>query len=131
MTAAPHTIESKASYADAGKFMHEHHIRHLPVMDGETLIGVVNEDDVALIAALKGLFPSSVSLGDFQGPPPYKVAPDVSLLQVANELILNKRSCAVVMDMGKVVGVFTLIDALRALVDLAAEQRRVPAVAPA
>jgi acetoin utilization protein AcuB len=126
MTASPHTIDSSATYAEAGRRMHEHHIRHLPVMDGEALVGIVNDEHVAFIGALKGAYPDSVRIDEVSGPRPYVVAPDTDLQQVARELIENKQSAAVILDKGRVVGVFTLIDALRALIDLAAEARRIP-----
>jgi acetoin utilization protein AcuB len=126
MTVSPHTLEPTATYSDAGRLMREHHIRHLPVIDSTVLVGVVTDEHVALIAALKGTFPDSVQVGEIQGARPYTVAPDADLQQVARELIENKQSCAVVLDKDRVVGVFTLIDALRALVDLTAEARRIP-----
>ena len=130
MTASPHTIDASATYAEAGRRMHEHHIRHLPVMAGEELLSVVTDEHVAFIAALKGSFPDSVRLDEVSGPRPYIVTPDSDLQQVARELIENKQSAAVVLDKGRVVGVFTLIDALRALIDLSAEARRIPVAHP-
>lgn len=46
MTAAPHTISAEASAHDAALAMAHHGIRHLPVVDGGRLIGVVTERDL-------------------------------------------------------------------------------------
>ncbi|MDD9935939.1 MAG: CBS domain-containing protein [Myxococcales bacterium] len=49
MTATPVTIQLDAELEEAVKLMQEHGIRHLPVMDGEDLSGVVTDRDVSLI----------------------------------------------------------------------------------
>ena len=46
MTAAPHVISAEASAHDAALTMAHHGIRHLPVVDGGRLIGVVTERDL-------------------------------------------------------------------------------------
>jgi len=46
MTAAPHVISAEASAHDAALIMARHGIRHLPVVDGGRLIGVVTERDL-------------------------------------------------------------------------------------
>jgi acetoin utilization protein AcuB len=46
------------------------------------------------------------------------VAPRAALDEVVSEMAQHKYGCAVVLDNGKVVGVFTTVDALRAFADL-------------
>jgi len=46
MTAAPHVISAEASAHDAALTMARHGIRHLPVVDGGQLVGVVTERDL-------------------------------------------------------------------------------------
>lgn len=46
MTAVPHVISAEASVHDAALAMAHHGIRHLPVVDGGRLIGVVTERDL-------------------------------------------------------------------------------------
>ena len=46
MTAAPHVISADASVHDAALAMAHHGIRHLPVVDGGKLIGIVTERDL-------------------------------------------------------------------------------------
>ena len=46
MTAAPHIISTEASAHDAAMTMAHHGIRHLPVVDGGKLTGVVTERDL-------------------------------------------------------------------------------------
>lgn len=46
MTAAPHTIPAESSAHDAALAMAHYGIRHLPILDGGKLIGVVTERDL-------------------------------------------------------------------------------------
>ena len=50
----------------------------------------------------------------------YSVAPDTPLLEVAGEMADHKYGCAVVTQGTHVVGIFTVVDALRALVAITA-----------
>ena len=56
----------------------------------------------------------------------YCVSPDTSLTSVAGVMAEKKYGCAVVIDHGEVVGVFTAIDALRALSEVSQQPSRRP-----
>jgi CBS domain-containing protein len=45
MTPAPHTIDPEKSFGHALQLMHTHHIRHVPVVDGGKLVGIVSARD--------------------------------------------------------------------------------------
>ena len=60
MTPAPHTIGRGQSLTVARPLMHEHGIRHLPVLDGGTLVGLLSERDVFLVESLPGTNPTEV-----------------------------------------------------------------------
>ena len=45
-TTAPFTVTPDTSVVEAMREMTEHRIRHLPVMDGETLVGIVSIGDL-------------------------------------------------------------------------------------
>ena len=46
MTPAPITIGRGQSLSDAARKMHEHHVRHLPVLEGGYLFGILSERDI-------------------------------------------------------------------------------------
>src|ERR1019366_4366904 len=120
------TIELDQSISLASRMMKEHKIRHLPVVDEQdVLVGVVSHPEVGFVAALEGLDPDRRSVTEVMTDNPYVVAPEADLQEVAHHLVERKETCAVVVDQGRIVGVFTLIDALRALIDLSAATRRV------
>jgi CBS domain-containing protein len=45
MTANPQTIPADSGFATALQLMHDGHFRHLPVVDGERLLGIVSVRD--------------------------------------------------------------------------------------
>jgi acetoin utilization protein AcuB len=118
MTSAPHTIGHDQTLAFTQSMMRELHIRHLPVLDGGRLVGVLTERDVALIETLKDVDPKTVRVSDAMSQQVYTVSPDAPLDEVAAEMAEHKYGSAVVMDNGHVVGVFTTVDGMAALSEL-------------
>jgi len=120
MTPMPVRVELDAELCTAIALMEEHKIRHLPVMDGELLAGVLSERDVAMIESLLPEEWEQICVAEAMTPGPYSVAPDAPLWEVAKHMAQEKLGCAVVTDAsGEVVGLFTTTDALHVLADLA------------
>jgi acetoin utilization protein AcuB len=124
MTAAPFTIDAAQSIDAALQLMHAHHIRHLPVLDGERLVGVVSERDLALARGLPGAVPTQTPVAQAMSPDPRALSPESSLEWVAAEMAQQKIGSVVVIERGRVIGIFTTVDALRALGELLARSRR-------
>jgi acetoin utilization protein AcuB len=119
MTAAPVCIQLDAELEHAVKLMQEHGIRHLPVMDGEDLTGVVTDRDLAMIESLLPDEWQRICVAEAMTPEPYSVTPDAPLWEVARHMAREKFGCAVVTDdAGAVVGLFTTTDALKVLADV-------------
>lgn len=117
MTESPHTIGSEQTLAMAHALMREHSIRHLPVLHGGQLAGMVTVRDLHLVETLKDVEPDAVRVEEAMTPDPYVVAPSALLRDVAGEMAERKLGSAIVVEGKKVVGVFTTVDALRALVE--------------
>ena len=115
MTATPHTIGIAQTLAVAHKMMREHQIRHLPVLDGGRLMGVVSDRDLKLIESLKDVDPEEVLVGEAMSDEPYCVGPLASLEETVREMARRKLGSAVVMDGERVVGIFTAVDGLQTL----------------
>ncbi|MES1209929.1 MAG: CBS domain-containing protein, partial [Pseudomonadota bacterium] len=60
MTASPHTTGPTRSLAAARHAMQEHHVRHLPVLDGGRVVGLLSERDLLLVETLVGVNPTDV-----------------------------------------------------------------------
>ncbi len=123
MTASPHSIGLEQPLAVAHQMMKEHAIRHLPVLEGGKLVGLLSQRDLYLTEALEPMDTHAVRVDQAMSQDIYVVARDEALESVAATMAERKIGCAVVMDRTKVVGVFTTIDALLALVALLAETR--------
>jgi acetoin utilization protein AcuB len=120
MTTSPHTIGRALPLSVAHRIMREHGIRHLPVLDGGQIVGLLSERDILLVESLPGTDPTHVSVEEAAVENVFATGPDAPLAEVVESMLERKLGSAVVTDQGHVVGVFTTMDALRALRDLLA-----------
>jgi acetoin utilization protein AcuB len=118
MTPGPHSVGQEQPLVQAHKLMRDHHIRHLPVLHGGKLVGVLSDRDLHLIESLRDVDPDKVLVEEAMSDVVYTVTPKAPLDEVVREMAQHKYGCAVVEDNGKVVGVFTTVDAMRAFADL-------------
>jgi acetoin utilization protein AcuB len=125
MTAGPHTIGREQSLTAAKQLMHKSHVRHLPVLHGGKLVGVVSERELDMIGALPGS--KQLSVEDAMVPDVYVTTPDAPLESVAADMARLKVGSAVVVKGDDVVGVFTAVDGLRALAELLRSPPATPA----
>jgi len=117
MTLAPLSIGSEQSLAKAHQLMREHHIRHLPVLKGGKLLGVVTERDLHLVETLRDVDAEEVLVEEAMTSEVFTVKKGTLLVDAARAMIEHKYGSAVVMDGNHVCGIFTTIDALKALVE--------------
>ena len=119
MTPDPVIIDGGLTVADAATRMFQINARHLPVYVGGHLVGILSERDIARYSAPTG----------YEGGPaqtveqacsgnPFVCSPDSSLVEVASVLASHKIGAALVMENGQLLGMFTVVDALHALVRL-------------
>jgi acetoin utilization protein AcuB len=118
MTRTPHTINHDQPLARAHELMRAHHIRHLPVLQDGKLLGLVSIRDLHLIETLRDVDPREVPVEDAMAEEPYTVSPEEPLDVVAGIMADHKIGSAVIVDSGEVQGIFTTVDALRALLHL-------------
>jgi acetoin utilization protein AcuB len=114
MTRHPHSIRVDETIATAQKLMAKLHVRHLPVLDGGKLVGVVSERDLVLATtdSTKALRIADVCVEE-----PYAVDVETSISVVAATMAHKKIGSTIVMEEGKLAGIFTAVDACRALAD--------------
>jgi acetoin utilization protein AcuB len=118
MTTTPHSIGVEQPLAHAHKLMRELRIRHLPVLHGGKLVGVLSDRDLHLIETLQAVDPNVVTVEEAMTPRPYEVDPDAPLDEVVRTMAEHRYGCAIVTQNRKTVGVFTTTDACRALAEL-------------
>ncbi len=113
----PIAITAHASIRDAIELMKANHIRHLPVVSkGRKLEGLVTLADLK-----QGLLPSmlgDVDLKDLMIADPITVAPDDDLETAAQIIYKHKIGGLPVTKNGRLVGIITETDMLRAFIDM-------------
>lgn len=118
MTTTPHTIGADQPLDKAMTLMREFRIRHLPVLDGGKLVGIVSDRDLKGIMTLKDVDPKKITVSEALTEDPYQVKADSYLDVVCAEMADNKYGSALVIDNGQLVGIFTWVDALNAFQEL-------------
>jgi len=113
MTASPHTVGRSQPLRTARQMMQKLHVRHLPVLDGGKLVGMLSDRELGAVESLPGA--DLLRVEEAMSPTTYMVAPEAPLAEVAREMSEIKVGSAVVMRGAAVLGVFTAVDALRAL----------------
>ncbi len=118
MTPAPHSIGSDQTIATAARMMNDHHIRHLPVLRGGRLLGILTDRDIKLIETFRDVDASKITVEEAMTEQPYTVSPEAALDEVVETMAANKYGSAVIVQNQKVVGIFTTVDACEALCQL-------------
>jgi acetoin utilization protein AcuB len=100
------------------QIMDEHKLRHLPVMKDGVVVGEVSDRDLRVwskqVAAAAETPVSQIMVEE-----PFVISSKASLEEVASAMAARKIGCAIVVDEGHLVGMFTVTDALKALAQLA------------
>ncbi|MDH3603901.1 MAG: CBS domain-containing protein [Candidatus Tectomicrobia bacterium] len=119
MTPFPHAIEINTPLSQAQEMMATHDIRHLPVIDGHQLVGVISERDLH-----RSLHERSIdspqrtfSVGDVSISKAYVVELSERLDTVLLEMAKQHIGSALVVRRGKLAVIFTATDACRSFGD--------------
>jgi acetoin utilization protein AcuB len=115
MTTVPHTIGLEQTLEKAEKMMHAYAIRHLPVMQAGRLMGILTDRDIKLVESFKDVDPTKVTVEEAYTPQPFTITPNSHLDEVCAQMVQHKYGCVPVIDNNKLVGIFTWVDALKAL----------------
>ena len=117
MSRKPIAISPEASIQEAIELMKQHSIRHLAVVNGqERLVGWVTDAD------LRGVFIASMieelTIGDVMIADPITISSTEALEQAALLITEHKIGGMPVLEDGKLVGVITVVDILKAFIDI-------------
>lgn len=118
MSFNPHCIQADQPIHDAQDIMKQQNIRHLPVMQGEELYGILSDRDIRLALSLISTN-AETTCGKICHTDFYAVDPDTKLDIICTEMAEHHYGSTVVIQNDKLVGIFTATDSFRALVDLA------------
>ncbi|MCB9898703.1 MAG: CBS domain-containing protein [Planctomycetes bacterium] len=110
MTADPVSCPSETTLADAAALCHEHGFRHLPVVDGELLVGVLSERDLSTAFGNRTDWGSPVAA--IMSREPITIDPQQVVSEAAETLIVHKISSLPVVQDERLIGILTLTDVL-------------------
>ena len=117
-----YVIAPEAPVRDAIKHMAERRVGALLVMRGEELLGVISERDYARKVILQGRSSSDTAVADIMGSPPLTVAPDTDVFDCMRLCTDSRVRHLPVVEGGRVVGVISIGDLVKAVIDAQAEQ---------
>ena len=129
MTAHPLTVSPQASVADVWDLMRERGVRHLPVVDGGTVVGMLSDRDLARFDLGRVLtIEGAEALRRELATPAVRVMssdvitvdPEAELGEVVDLLVENRIGAVAVVrsDTQELVGIVSYIDVLEAVRDL-------------
>lgn len=118
MTRQPHYVESKEKVENAQTMMSKLEIRHLPVMEKGVVTGIVSDRDIKMALSLIEDNPRLLLVKDVCHEEPYVVGPEVLLRDVVRHMADKRYGCAIIALNKKLVGIFTTVDACRALAEV-------------
>lgn len=127
MTANPFTATPGESIPDAQATMDRHTVRHLPVVEDGTVVGVISENDIAaalpsrattLSAGEATYLVSRLTVATVMSRPALTIGPDALLEEAAVIMRDRKIEMLPVVEDGTLIGVITESDLLDSFIDL-------------
>jgi len=124
MTEKPATATELMSVAEALGLLYELDVRHLPVVRGRELVGIISDRDLRgfsgapddeAMDAVEGA--RSTTVGNFMNTSTVKVDPETNVREVLELMLLHRVGAIPVADLdtGDLLGIVSYIDLLRVL----------------
>lgn len=113
MTPRPHSLAPDADVCEALALLAEHGIRHLPVVHGGRVVGVVSDRDLLGAPRRDG---GELRLRDVMRSQAVTAHPDDTLVMASVEMGVRRVGCLPVIDGDGLVGIVTEVDLMRAFV---------------
>jgi CBS domain-containing protein len=116
----PYFAEPNASVAHILELMHDHSIRHIPIKQGDLVVGIISERDLRWMKSPAIAIPAAdeIPVHHVMTYNPYVVDIDSPLTTVVSKMTEEKIGAAIVTSSGRLAGIITVIDLCRALAEL-------------
>lgn len=110
MTSNPTTVGPDASVVEAGRLMASEDVGSLPIVDGDRLVGVVTDRDIAVRVVAEGRDPNTTTVGEIASRDPVTVEPDEDLDEALSEMARNQVRRLPVVEGDRLVGIVAQAD---------------------
>ena len=118
MTTLPHTIGDDQTLEAAKQQLYKLGVRHLPVLHGGKIVGILSDRDVKLAFAVEKEA-GKLAVRDVCSGEVYTVSPNTEVSEMCERMGRDGIGSAVVIDdKGHAVGIFTTTDACKVLARL-------------
>ncbi len=122
-TPNPVTATEDMPIDELRQMMQEFGVRHLPIVRGSRVVGIVSDRDVRVVQGLSLEHSIQVRAGDIMAGDPVTVTAGTPLDEVAYTMSDRKIGSVIVYeDSGEFLGIFTVTDALNALIEVSREE---------
>ncbi|MGB5305541.1 MAG: CBS domain-containing protein [Gammaproteobacteria bacterium] len=114
MTPFPYSVGLDASLEEARQLMQEHRVRHLPVTEAHTVVGLVTDRDIRMAqSSSKPANAGALKVSDLYISDPYIVSLDEPIDNVLLVMAERHIGSAIITKAGRLAGMFTAVDACR------------------
>lgn len=133
MTTCPFAVDADAQVLEARKLMMQHRVRHLPVIRGAELVGLISDRDIKLMLGPEFDYPNphEVRVADVMVEQPYVVDLDTPMVRALRHMVDAHIGTVLVTRSGRLAGIFTAMDACRELAALMEREAGEPATGTA
>ena len=115
-TPSPVTASLATPVAEIMAIMEQYGIRHVPVTEKDSPVGIISDRDIRLVLRLPGS--DALTAQDIMVHDPFTVGPEEAIEDVALAMGRQRIGSAIVTENGRITGIFTLTDALNALIEI-------------
>ncbi len=120
------TISREATAREAYKIMEEGEFRHLPVVDGNKLAGIISDRDLRVVMRVAEVseekpgvdhIPEHIKVSEIMTVDPAILVPETDLRQAVELMSRHKIGALPVVEGGDLVGILTQSDMLKLLIE--------------
>jgi acetoin utilization protein AcuB len=120
------TARPAMSLAEVQRLMHSNHIRHVPVVSGQRLVGIITDRDLREASPSPATTLTRDEIAYQMETTPIKTcmtqdvvwaSPGFTMIDAAHMLVERKIGCLPVVEHGTLVGIVTDIDCVRAFLE--------------
>ena len=123
-TPNPLTASEDMPIDELRQLIEQRGVRHLPIVRDGQVVGLVSDRDVRVVQGLSAAHKIQVRAGDIMAAVPVTVTASTPLDEVAYTMSDRKIGSVIVNeDSGEFLGIFTVTDALNALVEISRSAR--------
>jgi acetoin utilization protein AcuB len=115
MSTDPFTVTPTATASAAHRLMRDQRLHHLPVVDGDRVVGVVSQRDLHIMETLPGADPDQLLVEDAMSRDVLMVKADTPLDEVCRLMTTHAAGSVLVVGAHGILGIFTTSDALVAI----------------